>query len=755
MKLVTPNRIVDQLVQLINLVKRLLDCSCLEEGGNLMDQISLTLRDLESNFAKTLRRPELDAFMDQLTVMETNPMTSNPSRLEDFTSLFPRLDLKEQCHLVVDLQKENCARLRDLPLCQKMFRNLCLSLSVYDLRATELEANLIVQLLTCYLNLGDEKLVQSITDQMSTTNTPSLEPFFKNNDLFEEVLSSSEMWELVSTIQLAKKTLISLVTARLTFLVSLVDQPVTVVADENNAPKSDTIQPSHDAMRDSLSRCVHWMFRLERNQAFENQQGIDLLSSLYSKLSLEKMCYLTLDLHVLDGPLLKENPTSCSLFANLCQLVVNMSKEAIPEVPHEITIEVVKFFIWLGDVILVRSLVKQICLAGSGGSWDPTDKNKLLETIVSSLETWCEIGPSSSRLVRDSSTALIGAWIVGLCRILDQVGSSTKLSPKADGLRSKIATCVNIFIRTEKSQSRSDQPSIATFFTLLLSKLSTERLCHLIVDLRKLDDANPSSSLLQSPSCSDVYRDLCRLLVAQDLNSFMKSYGWLVTEVWKCFHWFTDEETFMALSHKILDAFLPDEENPLVARIVTSAELRHLATASSSGKTAFCLFLDQRINRLKSNSKPYLSWDHPYAVVPGHPEVEAFLRSSHKSMMYSRFTTFSGACKFAVRVSGTKSGYSVQVNPVKVGKEFRCKIDKMLSRNALLKKEIDNLAEFLETLKQPDSMETRPSSSKSFDSPCKIIKFKKEAVSDDEVNAACPTKRTRKGPSSHINAIDF
>ncbi|KAI9552309.1 hypothetical protein GHT06_022673 [Daphnia sinensis] len=761
LKLATPNRIVEQLVQLINLVKHLLDRSCLEEGANLMDCISLILRDLESNFAKALGQPEVDAFMDQLTIMETNPMISNPSRLEDFTSLFPRLDFNVQCRLVVDLQKDKCARLRTLPSCQQMFRNLCHSVSVCDLRATGLKPNVVVQLLTGYLKLDDEILVRSITDQICTTNIQCQEPSVQNNDLLEEILSSSDVWELVPTLQLAKETVVRLVTARLSFLVSVVDQPVPVAADDKNAPKCEDVQnpskmqPSRDAVRKSVSRCVHWVFRLERDNVIEDQQGIDLLTSLYSKLSLENLCHLTLDLRVLNGPLLKENPTSCRLFVNLCQLLVNRCKEALPQVPQEIVIEVVKTFFWLGDVLLVRSLVKQICLAGSGGSWDPVDKNKLLETIVSSLESWCETGPSSSRLVRDSSTALIGAWIVGLCRILDQVGSTATLSRQADGLRNKIAICVNIFIRTEKSQPRTDQPSIATFFSLLLSKLSPERLCHLIIDLRKLEVTNSSSSLLKSPPCFDVYRDLCRLLVSQDLKSFMKSYAWLVTEVWKCFHWFADEEIFMKLSHKILDAFLPDQENPLVARIVGSSELRLLATASSYGKTAFCLFLDQRISHLKSISKPYLSWDHPYAVVPGHPEVEAFLRSSQKSMMYSHFGTFSAACKFAVRVSGTKNGYSVQVNPVKVSKQFRCKIDKMLSRNALLKKEIDDLAEFLRSLKQADDIEAGPSP-KSSNSPAEKITFKKEIVSsDDEVCVTRPTKRA-KGESSFIaNAVDY
>lgn len=730
-----------------------------------MDCISSTLTDLEPSFATTLSQPELGAFVDQIIAMEANPRTANPLRLARLVSLFPRLDFNQQCHLVVDLQKENFLRLRGVPSCLGMFRNLCLALSLSDLQTTGPATLIIVQLLKCFLNLGDENLVQSLTDQICTTQAPSLDPAFHKNNLLEAVLSSPEIWELVHTSQLAKNTVVSLVTARLSFLVSLVDQPLPVLSDEVNARRYEPVRHSwmmelpQEATRASLTACIHLVFRLERETAFENQKGLDAFTELYPKLSLEQLCHLILDLRGLDGNLLKDNPVCFSLFKNLCQLLVNKCKEALPQVPHDIIIEVVKTFIWVGDVMLVRSLVKQICLAGSGGSWDPNDKNNLLETILSSLESWCEVGPSSSRLVRDSSTALIGAWIVGLCRILDQVGVKAASTRKTDGLRSKIATCVNIFIRTEKSQPRSDQPNVATFFTLLLGKLSLERLCHLILDLRKLDAVDSSSSVLKLPPCSDIYRDLCRLLVNKELNSFIKSYGWLVTELWKCFHWFADEDIFMTLSHKILDAFLPTEENPLVAKIVWSAELRSMVSTSPCGKAAFRLFLDQRINRLKTMTKPYLSWDHPYAVVPGHPEVEAFLRSTQKSMTYSHFPTFASACKFSVRVGGTKNGYSVQVDPVKMGKRFRCKMEKMLSRNALLKKMTDDLIEFRETLMQADFAGS--SAAVSTTNPPERIK--REVLSEDEeICVAGPTKRAREElpnareePAFLVSAVDY
>lgn len=763
MSLVTPTRIVEQLANCIYLVKQLITRTSFEGATELMDCVSFTLANLDAKLATNLKQSELDAFVEQMIIMESDSRTSNQHRLACLATLFPRLDFYQQCRLVVDLKKESCRRLQKVSTCQETFRDLCRALSFSDIHAAGPVASVVVELLKCYLDLKDEYLVQSLTEKICTLRSSTLEPSFPNdNQLLETILQSAEIWELVSMSQLGKTTLANLVIARVSHVVSMMDMPVVVRTNEVNFQRCESarpsliMQPPQENMRTTLSTCVRQVFNLERKNALNRQQGTKTLSSLYSKLSLEQLCHLVLDLRELEGSILKENSSTSSLFVELCQLLVDKSKESMPQVPHEVIIKVVKSFIWLGDVMLVRSLVKQICLAGSGGSWDPADKNKLLETILSSPDSWGELAPGSSRLVRDSSTALIGAWIVGLCRILDQVSSNATLERTTDGLRSKIAKCVDIFIRTEKSQPRSDQPSIATFFTLLLSKLSLEKLCHLIVDLHKIDAAEPSGSILKISPCSKIYRDMCRLLVSKDMSSVIKSFGFLVTEVWKCLLWFGDEDIFKTLSAKILEAFLPSQENPVVAKIVGSSELRQLVRTTSHGRAAFSLFLDQRINRLKAMTKPFLSWDYPYAVVPGHPEVEAFLRSSHKSLMYNHFSTFAAACKFAIQLSGTKDGYSIHVNPEKVGKHFQCKIEKLLSRNALLNNERNELEDFLVNLREFECTDSRPNQLQLMaSSNVPIVSLKREMVDEeDEIRVVQPSKRSKEEPTILDSVLD-
>jgi hypothetical protein len=84
---------------------------------------------------------------------------------------------------------------------------------------------------------------------------------------------------------------------------------------------------------------------------------------------------------------------------------------------------------------------------------------------------------------------------------------------------------------------------------------------------------------------------------------------------------------------------------------------------------------------------------------------------------------------------------------VKVGKRFRCKIEKTLSRNALLKKTTDDLVEFREILMQSGCVASQSSSTVST-TERREITFKREVVSSDEDSCvAGPTKRAREEPS--------
>ena len=742
--MVTPARLMDQLLHLVSLVRHLWKRSCIVGACQLANRISSVLSGLEVTLAAGLKQPEIDAYVDLIVDMETDVGTSNPQRLSWLASFFPRLDSFQQCRLVVDLYRKDFARLKGVPSCLQMYRDLCHVLPLCDLHATSHIDGIIAQLLECYLKTSDPDLLQSLTDKICCPGASG-----KENRLLEAILSSASLWDLLSeSHQLGRSTLVSFVHARIESLGSLTEQTVPVVAEEAKALLYEPIRhswimaPCEEAFRSALSHCFFQVFRLEKIPATDSSASDtrSRLADMYAKLSVEHLAYLVVDIRQVDQGL-KDHPIGRSLVVDLCGQLVARTKDAMPGLSHELVADLITSFLWLGDVSLLRLLVKQICMAGSGGSWSPADKNALLERLLL-LPAFA----SSSRLIRDTSTALTSAWIVGLCRILDQTG----YDPASGDLRSKIAACVNIFI---KSDGMSSQPG--SVFSLLLNKLSVEHLCHLILDLRKL---NADSVKPHHP----VFADLCRLLVSRDTAALVKTCGWLTVEVWKCLAWLDDGPILMSFSQKMLEAG-SDDNQCLVTKVVCSPEVRSIAYESLPGRQSLLLFLNHRIEQLKSAARPYLSWDHPFAVFPGHPEVEAFLRSPHKSMVYDhRFATFAQACKFADRLNddsmSKSTGYSCKATPVRSGKSIKCKIAKTLSRNALLNKEVEELAEFRQNLTdQTDGSKPcqRPADAKYNHHNNVIIQVKTEPIvsdeedfddddrQDDEMSITRPEKRAK------------
>jgi hypothetical protein len=79
--------------------------------------------------------------------------------------------------------------------------------------------------------------------------------------------------------------------------------------------------------------------------------------------------------------------------------------------------------------------------------------------------------------------------------------------------------------------------------------------------------------------------------------------------------------------------------------------------------TAFIRIADDWSNTWKSLSD--FSWKMPKAIVPDHPEVESFLRSSEKTLRYTNFTDSQQMNNLATDLeqNGSFMGFSVSVTP--------------------------------------------------------------------------------------------
>ena len=107
-----------------------------------------------------------------------------------------------------------------------------------------------------------------------------------------------------------------------------------------------------------------------------------------------------------------------------------------------------------------------------------------------------------------------------------------------------------------------------------------------------------------------------------------------------------------------------------------------MIASSCSNLAAFLLLLDRKIGQLQAKVEaplPNFTWEHPRAVFPSSPEVQAFLRSSQQTFRYSKFSNIKEARVFGNRlhnVQGTGPFYQVRVVESGSGKSAKCDITK-------------------------------------------------------------------------------
>lgn len=86
--------------------------------------------------------------------------------------------------------------------------------------------------------------------------------------------------------------------------------------------------------------------------------------------------------------------------------------------------------------------------------------------------------------------------------------------------------------------------------------------------------------------------------------------------------------------------------------------------------------------------------------IPGHKEVETFLRSNHSELIYTKFNDLKQAKEFHSRYNGLKRGYSIQIETNGKGKTTYCVIKKT---NELYQIQLLNYKNLLTELKLIES----------------------------------------------------
>ena len=213
----------------------------------------------------------------------------------------------------------------------------------------------------------------------------------------------------------------------------------------------------------------------------------------------------------------------------------------------------------------------------------------------------------------------------------------------------------------------------------------------------------------QSADFSGWYRDTCSFFVNQDFVSPLKSLEDVAVTMFKSLFLLNDEQIWQSFARQICNSFDPDTSNVFVLNFVKNTEIQKSLCNSHLAFSAFELIVDHWVEQWKSLKEPQFSWQQHKAVLPDHPEVEAFLRSPQWFITYAKFSKASEVRRFAQQLEEMEgsSNFSVSVTRKGKGKSSRCDImkdrryfDRVLNSFQTRKSELDSLVKVRDSLIQ-------------------------------------------------------
>ena len=132
------------------------------------------------------------------------------------------------------------------------------------------------------------------------------------------------------------------------------------------------------------------------------------------------------------------------------------------------------------------------------------------------------------------------------------------------------------------------------------------------------------------------------------------------------------------LLEKLVEDVLQNPSAHLLQKLIGSS-LGQSANVSEPAKRLIVARVNQLLPVVQAG-KPKFSWCQPTAVIPGHPEVQAFLRGPERKLVYHRFTGKGQATKFErdyfrgkgnafINVSGSRCNTTVEIIKLPVDKK--------------------------------------------------------------------------------------
>jgi hypothetical protein len=675
-KMISPDRIVQQLVPIISLAQHLLNFHCLEGAALVGDLISSSLINFNKQQTQRLKQSEIQIYVEFMISLEENAKTANPQRPKSFTTLFSKLETSVQCYLVLELEAQVSSRFQNLDSCNNMFQELCKALPLCDYRSSSIKGNVIVDLICCYFRIGNEELLQTLISKIfHVPANPGENQSHSSEEALKKVISSPLILELALSSEIGLSVVLSLVDKQ---LISITSKLQKILHGEAQPPAyvNRLYQQNETQLLLSLSSCLRIVIRVEKNSCYSTAQRSSSISSLLSKLNAQQLTTVLNDIFKSSSRHLKK--PSSTIIRQICDLLISRLNSKTSFMLSKSTfLQTVKALIEVNDESLTQTLFTQFCEKDGIGAWSKQNKSGLLREILSSSEVWGKLDSSSRQLIMKTCASLIHSRIAEIIKSLNSLtGSTTTQNQSLRKLAIEgIVDCVQLFFWGEKNRFELEQKITSEAFQPLIMKLNSSVLLELVLQLYKSEsDARPN--IKKFPICMDWYRTICRILFTVEFVSLVNLD--VATRIVNCLLWLEDEESWKQFAQSVCKNFLFIRGNLFVQIFLKDHSIQRALKDFAPAFAAFVHIVDHWAQRTEKLKEPIFSWQQSNAVVPNYPEVQAFLRSPQESMAYMNFGGIAEARRLAnsLNALGQSNNFSVSVTTSGSGKNSRCDIVK-------------------------------------------------------------------------------
>ena len=599
MQFISPLSVFRQLACFASLARYLFENRCFEGAVMVADRISSIVSKLNAAQTRFLKGYHISYFVNAIFILEMDPQTTSPTRIETVVAMYSQLEFNSQCQLIIELQPSLHQLLKDYPSCRQPFRQLCKILASSDIHSASCRSELVVPLVRCFVYFEDINLLQMLTDKIcliAECDSHFLDSIFLSRDMLDIAKFSNLGKKAVAKLlgDGIKQMLDRLLPPKFEESTDVAMQPVGVAA---NASLYDA------AIMASLLSYLDLVLLMERIPDLADTQRVFMVGLLFARLPLEPLIDLILEAPKKEGLILKEDRITYDLFRSLCHLIDLFDENAMAIISCKKTVELVKLFVWLGDGELLQSLLKQVRLGEQNSNRNAEDKKILTEIIASQPNLLDQLIPEYFSFATITREALFECWVSNACDLLTTLDSDAASPPEylADQLDGEISSCVLLYLQSEKEFPNQVQQNNA-LFAPLFNNMSAVRFSRLLVTIYH-EDLKKKCIFKESTNTFHFWSHIGRMFVNKDLNNPLKSDNdsivTLMVDVMICLLWLGDDGSLIPFTHKICSSFLPWLENPVVSKIVSSARARDMAETCLSSRKAFCLLVEQRIERLK------------------------------------------------------------------------------------------------------------------------------------------------------------